>query len=563
MSHFHLQLFATRLNEITEDYLQRVNWIYQGVVPEIGRLLEAIDSTCSKQQVSSPQSLAFGDVHSLRDILRFFKPIQCCEKSLLNSDTLIKHLMQHGTDGRKELDSGTKSSAIFFNLFVQLATGVLVRYDNNYDQIEQYTVQLLRKAAAYLDCIQLKPIRVDGSAAVTFTENVTFAKWKYVFDYTCTICIKRGIDNCRYEGAIAWYMIHLNTMVSNLIRHLGSKKHATSLRDCLGDRIVAEIRPAVRQAPANSQLSTTAAQYLKEVREIELDKLCTIGTAVQRTTPYEAVYDYLNAKLGTMLRESTIVPFGSRVTGLANQDSDLDLSVKVGQGMQPKTVYHKILAWAGKNENKPEVTVERQIPQGPMVLRLKIRSLQLTIDLTLNSPYVVGNAKIVDYFFRLQPMARKLFFLLKEWMKRTDIGDSFHHNVLISLIVFYMQTEQCLPPVFPLINGPEKINGLYNTNFVERITLYAEPIDFLTLVKDFFAYWARFDWVRTGASVKEATVKPKGAFCNRANHQQPMVVTDYFDPTRNVAGNVRKEDCEKFARACKEAVGVLKAKRAF
>lgn len=562
MSHFHLQLFATRFNEITEDYLQRVNWIYEGVVPEIGRLLLVIESTCSKQQVSSPQSLVFGEVHSFKDVLHFFHPIQCCEKSLLTSNTLIVHLMQHGTGVREEIDSGTKRLAILFNLFVQLATGLLVRYDNNYEQIEQYTVQLLRKAAEYLDCVQRKPIRVDGLAAVTFTENVTFAKWKYVFDYTCTICTKRGINNCCYEGAIAWYKIHLTTMAANAIRHLGTKMHAASLCECLGDRIVAEIRPAVRQAPAIPQLSA-AAKYLMEVREVELDKLCTIGTAVQRTTPYDAVFDYLNAKLGSTLRESIIEPFGSRVTGLANQDADLDLSIKVGSAMQPKTVYHKILAWAEKQENKPEVSVERQIPQGPLVLRLKIRSLQLTIDLTFNSPYVVGNAQIVDYFFRLQPMARKLFFLLKEWKKRADIGDSFHHNVLISLIIFYMQTEQCLPPIFPLIVGPQKINGLYNTRFVERITLYAEPIDSLTLVKDFFAYWARFDWARTGASVKEATVKPKSAFCNRANHQQPMVVTDYFDVTRNVAGNVRKEDCEKFVRACKEAVGVLKTKRTF
>ncbi|EAT44313.1 AAEL004317-PA [Aedes aegypti] len=558
MSHFHLQLFAFRLNEIIDDYLQRVNWIYEGAVPEIDHLLEAIDSTCSKQHVSSPQSLVFGDIQSCRDIVRFFEPIQCCGKSLLNSDTLMVHLMHHAADEREELDSGTKRTAILFNLFVQLGTGILDRYDNNYDQIEQYTAQLLRKASEYLSCILGKPIRGDAQAAVTFIENVTFAKWKYVFDYTCIPCTNRGIDNCRYEDAIAWYKIHLNTMGSNPIRHLGTKMHGVSLRDCLGDRVVAPTPSVIREVRPSPQLST-ATKYLMEVRESELDKLCTIGTAVQRNTPYQAVRAYLQAKLGSILKRSTIEPFGSRVTAVANQNSDLDLAIKVDPSMQPKTAYQKVLAWARANDQ--EVNVERQIPDGPLVLRLQIHSLQLIVDLTFNSPYVVGNAKIIDYFYRLQPMARKLFFLLKEWKKRTDIGKNFHHNVLTSMIVFYMQTEQYLPPITPLINGPQKVNALYNTEFVELITLYRLPNSFLALVKDFFTYWSRFDWARTGASVKDARVRPRSTFHNVRNPTQPMMITDYFDVTRNVAGNVAPGDCEKFVRACKEAAGALKAKQ--
>lgn len=560
MSHFHLQLFASRLNEISRDYLQQVNWIYEGVLPQIDDLVVAIEAISSMLPVFSPSSHPFTDVRSQRDILRFFNPIQCCEKSLLNSDTLIVHLMQqHGSAGgrREELDSGTKRLAILFTLFVQLATGVLLRYDNNYEQIEQHTIQLLHKTVEYLDCIQRKPIRVDEFAAATFTKNVTFAKWKYVFDYSCRLCMDRGIDNCRYEGAIAWYKIHQNTMGDNPIRHLETKMHAVSLRDCLPDQLLATVRPKVQAAP---QLSS-AAKYLSEVREIELEKQCTIGALIQRTTPYAAICRYLDAKLGTWLDGSVTEAFGSRTTGLATQESDLDLSVKVGSSMHPKAVFRGILGWAKKDENKSEVTIELQIPKGPLVLRLKIRSLKLTIDLTFNSPYLVGNSKLIEYFFRIQPLARKLYFLLKEWKKRTDIGDNFHHNIQTSLIVFYLQQEQCLFPIYPLINGPQKINNLYNTSFIECITHHAQPIDLLSLVNEFFAYWAHFDWVRNGVSLKDATVKPKSAFLNPVNRRQPMVVTDYFDITRNVAGKVSKADCEKFAQACKEAVGVLKTKR--
>lgn len=563
MAHFHLQLFASRFNDVAEGYLQRAKWICEGIVPELSRLMQAIDSTCSKQQFTSQRSLVFDDVESQRDILRFYDPIQCCGKTLLNSDSLMMHILQYHDAGQDEINNATQRLAIMFNLFVQLGSGILERYDNNYDMIEQFTVQHLRKAAEYLSCIQQKPIRCDGFAADTFVEDVTFAKWKYVFDYTCGTCADTGIDNCRYVGAIAWFKIHLNTMGYNPIRHLGTKMHAANLRECLPDRVVgATPRPRLvtREVQNHGQLSR-AAKYLLEVRESELDKLCVNGSAVQRNTLYEAVKAYLKAQLEPVLKKFTIEPFGSRVTGVGNYESDLDLVIQSEIGMKPKTAYYKVLTWAKENRN--EVEIEKGIPAGPLVLRLKVGSLNLTLDLTFDSPYVVGNSAIIAYFFRLQPLARKLFFLLKEWKQLSDIGSKFHHNVLSSLIVFYCQTEQFLPPVAPLINGPEKINGLYNTNFVQRIAHYAEPYDLLTLLKHFFAYWAQFDWTRNGVSVKEAQILDKAAFHNngRRTTVPPMVVTDYFDVTRNVAGNIQPGDCQKFVQACREAVDVLKSKR--
>lgn len=564
MPRFHLQLFASRFNEVAENYLQRVGWIYEGTVPEIRLLEQAIDSVCSKEQLTSQRSLVFDDVEFGRDILRFFDPVQCCGKTLLDSDTLIMHIMMNHDGGRDGRDSETKRRAILFNLYVQIATGILQRYDNNYDQIEHFTVQRLRKASEYLSCILRKPIRADASAADTFTENVTFAKWKYVFDYTCGTCADTGIHNCRYLGAIAWFQIHLNTMGVNPIRHLGTKMHAANLRDCVPDRVVPPKLPAPSRPEViiRSQELSRAARYILEVRESELDKLCAIGTAIKRNTPYDAVDVYLKTKLEPLLQKITIKPFGSRVIGVADQDSDLDLVIIVNSGMKPKTAYYKVLSWA--NENKKEVEVRRKIPEGPRVLSLYVHSLKMTLDLTFDSPYVAANSAIIDYYFRLQPMARKFFFLLKEWKKRTDISQNFHHNVLTSMMMFYLQQRQCLLPVRYLINGPEKADNLYNTDFTERATYYLLPNSFHDLVQGFFSYWATFDYARSGASSKDGKVRPKTTFPNGSRQMlPPIMLTDYFDTTRNVAGNVHSNDLQKFVQACQEAVSVLNKKRNF
>lgn len=76
--------------------------------------------------------------------------------------------------------------------------------------------------------------------------------------------------------------------------------------------------------------------YLLEVRESELDKLCFTGAEIQRTTPVETIRCYLKAKLDPLLTNISVEPFGSRVTGVGNQQSDLDLRIKWKSNMRDK-----------------------------------------------------------------------------------------------------------------------------------------------------------------------------------------------------------------------------------
>ncbi|XP_065088701.1 uncharacterized protein LOC135710133 [Ochlerotatus camptorhynchus] len=562
MAHLHLQLFAHRFNEIAEDYLRRFNWIYAGVVSEVDNLLRAINATCSKQHFASPRSLVFDDVAFCREILHFFDPVQCCQKTLWNTDTLIMHILRHG--GRDELDEDTKRLAILFNLYVQIGASILVRYDNNYEMMEQFTAQLLRKAADYLSCIRNKPVREDASAGDTFAQG-TFAKWKYVFDYTCTTCCDAGIKKCRFDDAIAWFKIHQTTLVVNQIRHLGTKVHAANMRNVLPDHIVPTITQP-RQEPLeinNNTQWSKAAMYLLEVRESELDKLCFKGAAIQLNTPVETIRRYLKGKLDPLLTDIIVEPFGSRVTGVGNDQSDLDLRIKWKSNMKATKAYLKAVEWAKTDTS--EVEVIREIPAGPMVLTIHVLPpLDITLDLTFASPYIVANSELIQYFFRLQPMARKLFFLLKEWKQQTNLSRSFHHHVLIMMILFHMQQEKYIPPIVSLLVGPVLLdNNTYNTAFAESITSFQRPTNLLTLLRSFFAYWSQFNWARNGACLSDGRVRPKESFriASARKSVPPMMATDYFDQSRNIAASIHTGDHQKFVQACKEAVEVLQMKK--
>lgn len=563
MAHLNLQLFAHRFNELAEDYLRRINWIYVGLVSEADNLLRAIKDTCAKQHISSPRSLVFGDIEFDREILHFFNPVQCCQKTIWHTDTLMMHYLHHGVQER-ELDDGAKRLAIMFNLYVQIGTSILVRYDDNYEMTEQFTAELLRKAADYLSCILDKPVRNDASAADTFIQGTTFAKWKFVFDYTCKPCYSiSGIENCRFNGAITYIKVHQTTLVVNAIRHIGSKMHAATMRNVMPDRIVSTVTQHCEEQLEinNNHQWSKAAMYLLEVQESELDKLCFQGAEIQRNTPIDKIRHYLKAKLDPLLKNISVEAFGSRATGVGNCQSDLDLRVKWKSNMKEKTAYSKAVTWAKSNTS--EIEVLREIPAGPKVLRIYLLPpLDITLDLTFASPYIVENCELIQYFFRLQPMARKMFFLLKEWKQHISVSKKFHHHILIMMILFHMQQEKYFPPIVSLLVGPVVLDdNTYNTDFAELPIQCPRPTNLLSHLKSFFEYWARFNWVKQGPCMSYGQVKPKESFRITSTHKfPPMVASDYFDQSRNIAGNIQAGDYQKFLHACKEAVEMLKTK---
>lgn len=560
MAHLHLRLFAERLQSLAEDYLNQVNWLHVTTAANLDSLLGVMDHICSKPLFESQRSLAFEDVVFCREIIHFYDPVHCCQKLLWASDTLMSHFLSHrmgGNDGR--IESCSKKLAILFSLYLQLGMSIMVRYDQNYEMMEQFTVHLLRKAAGYLDCIRNKPLRRDAQAADTVTHQTTFAKWKLVFDYTCATCCDSGVDQ-RYNGAIAWFKIHQTTLMINSIRHLGSKMHAASMRNVSPDRIIPMLeRLSLQESPLeinNNPQWSKAAKYLLEIRENELDELCDKADRLQRDSRLKDVRDYLMKELDPLLTNVSFELFGSYVFGVADEKSDLDL--RITSNTDEKTAFLKAFKWA--NSKTTDVTLRAQIPTGPMLLTVFSQRFGLNLDLTFASPYIVANAKLIEYFFRLQPMGRKLFFLLKGWKKLVGFSLKFHNHVIVTMIIFYMQQEKYLPTIVPLLVGPVMLNNnTWNTNFVESSQVFAKPTNFLIFVKNFFAFWSEFNWTKNGICVSDGQVRPKESFriASKRTSIPPMMASDYFEQSRNVASNVQVGDHWKLVKAIKEAVQIL------
>ncbi|XP_058446963.1 terminal uridylyltransferase Tailor-like [Malaya genurostris] len=552
MAFLHLQLFVRRFNDLADDYLRRVSWIAEPAVEPLQMLQRAVREMGSKQRIRSARSQVFYDWAFEKDILHFLRPVECCGKALLHTSALIPHLL-NGDHADCALDDGAKRLLIMFNLYIQTMNDILVRYDSNYECVDQLTAEYLAKAADFISCILRKPVCVNA-VAQNFFVRTHFRKWKVVFDYTCRPCADDGVKRCHLHGAIAWYMIHASTLKANPILHLESQLHATSIRKIPLDHV-----ELPRELNNNSN---AAAMYLLAVKEMELDKKSVLGRQIALSTPFEAVESYLKRHLSKALGGMTVRFFGSRVTGLAEADADLDVWIKSQSGQNDKTALNKAIAWASANPD--DVREIFHIFERPTLIRVNVRSLNLKMDLTFGSCYVVANSELIKYFLELQPLASKLFFCLKEWKKLAEISLNFANHMLIMLIVFFMQQKQYLPPVDKLLVGPIIQNGSFNTNFRRSIPVghATRPKDLLTLMRGFFNYWSQFDWTQYGICLLDGQVKPKQWFNFATDRTSipPMMSSDYFEQTRNTAGNIKSGDYQKFMNACHEAVEVMKIK---
>lgn len=558
MAHLHLQLLAARFNDLADDYLRRVGWLAEPAVASVQALQRSIDGMGGIRCFRSLRVMTFDEVVMAKEILHFDRPVVCCKRVLRCSDTLIAHfLSDRHADG--VLEDETKRTAIVFNLYVQALSHVLVRYCKMYEQVDQLSLDYLRKGRDYLTCILRKPIRSDAAVAGTFVRT-NFWKWKYVFDYACGHCSLEGFDEVEFPGAIAWFKIFASSLGVNPIRHLGSQMHIGTVRGLQPDQVI----PTKEEINNNQNWEhPKAAAFLHHVRETDLHKMVDVALRLAREIPVKEISNFLINHLSLPLGGIKVDTFGSRVMGLAEPGSDVDIRITSLAGLKEERAHAITLDWA---KRCGEVDFVSMIPAAPWLVRAHLKSLDLELDITFGSSYVVTNAKLVKYLFGLQPTARPMYFLLKKWKQQTELSQNFHSHVLIMLLVFYMQRQNYLPAIKSILSGPQKLkNNSYNTNFRTNFEATIFPGHLPMLARGFFEFYKKFDWTSHGTCVFEGAIKPKSSFQIAGNRKSvpPMICSDFFDQSRNVASNIAKPDYEKFMTACAEASEILEARRSF
>ncbi|XP_055548485.1 terminal uridylyltransferase Tailor-like [Wyeomyia smithii] len=282
-------------------------------------------------------------------------------------------------------------------------------------------------------------------------------------------------------------------------------------------------------------------------------------------------------------------PFGSRITNLATETSDLDIFLdlegcydgincsKLRQERYVRIV-EQILRKSGEWIHF-EAIVSARTP----ILRTWNISEKIDCDISFANGLSHRNSMLIQYMFELQPICYDMAIYIKEWAKYVNIN-GLNSYTLIMLILFFFQQFKLLPSVYELQKDSKNPTYIqtwradFQRKTLDDLGIHVVPESSLdTYLTGFFSFYGAQFPIEThvvcpylGFAVRKIDFEPDNlqvpmqmralveyydelhdelSSYNLA-HKKPIVVQDPFDLIHNVAKSLDKSDASKFRHFC-------------
>lgn len=215
----------------------------------------------------------------------------------------------------------------------------------------------------------------------------------------------------------------------------------------------------------------------------------------------EDQYASIEENLRRKIFGATFYFYGSRVMGVATENSDLDIYIEMGKkclqcctnasnspliienSFDDTLPFEQIEFYMNLLERKmhrdDQWIVQIAITDTPVpFIRAFFCPLQIRCDITFSSGLCVQNTRILGHLFEIQPEAAKFAIFVKKWF---DInGFNFKNYNTVLLVVFFLQQHNLLPSIQEVI-GKRRYSLVIDGN-VET----SKPKDFLFNFSDLF-----------------------------------------------------------------------------
>uniref|UniRef100_A0A1Q3F0N2 Poly(A) RNA polymerase mitochondrial-like central palm domain-containing protein n=1 Tax=Culex tarsalis TaxID=7177 RepID=A0A1Q3F0N2_CULTA len=296
-------------------------------------------------------------------------------------------------------------------------------------------------------------------------------------------------------------------------------------------------------------------------------------------------------------------PFGSRVTGLGNDTSDVDIYLDLDgnqEGNLSKDTIQRysnlvqaLLQASGRwSEFNPILKARTPI------LRTWNIQYKLDCDLSFSNGLSMCNTELIQYFFEIQPVCSAVTLYVKEWARFLNI-EALNGYTVTLLTIFFFQAHKLLPSVHELqTNNSEehKVRRIshwrvdFERKTLEQLKIVPIPESQIELyLSGFFAFYGEafkfetqmvcpfmgkaqlkiyFDPLgnRIPAQMKAlreyyATLDMKEAHPvnELLQYAKPMVVQDPFELNHNVAKGLMPINVSKFRKLCAETGPLLQS----
>ncbi|XP_037952551.1 terminal uridylyltransferase Tailor [Teleopsis dalmanni] len=145
--------------------------------------------------------------------------------------------------------------------------------------------------------------------------------------------------------------------------------------------------------------------------------------------------------------------FGSRISGIGNRNSDLDIYIDIGNSFKvfdnsgTPTILNKLNKTNNAlAKNQKSWHILRTISQARVpIIRVSNKSTGIDCDLGFSNSLGFCNTQLLDYIFTLQPLTRRMCIFLKKWLGYCDVEISTYSVCL--MVIYSLQLAGHLPSI--------------------------------------------------------------------------------------------------------------------
>ncbi|XP_077264371.1 uncharacterized protein LOC143898644 isoform X1 [Temnothorax americanus] len=337
---------------------------------------------------------------------------------------------------------------------------------------------------------------------------------------------------------------------------------------------------------AVTSLPQSLQNLLKNVNGTAAD-LFKLSVDVKNDRKVNQLTDALRHIFKTHRLPVEVHTFGSRVTGLALPNSDIDVYLNFGdERTEPELIKSRSEqiqdCLRADHENWDiELTLDRS--RTPLI-KVKHRPTKLQCDISFINGLSVENSKLIKSFNRAYPPCQKLTLFLKKWLSLGGLSgpDGITNYALVWLVIFYLQIKfAAVPNIAALIesHNQSKIVSGWETGVGDTILINLPKLSIRDLSLGFFEYYGSFNYMHSVICPLLGKTCPKKAFAEvstlpnsmapyvtKLRNEKPeyfridshMCVQDPFDLSHNLTKAVPVLTLKCFKHYCNESLSVLR-----
>ncbi|CAL7943150.1 unnamed protein product [Xylocopa violacea] len=283
--------------------------------------------------------------------------------------------------------------------------------------------------------------------------------------------------------------------------------------------------------------------------------------------------------------------FGSRVTGLGLETSDIDIYLDCGNTYSQdiceslrKENFTIIKQTLYLHEKEWEITKVLEKSRTP-IIKLVYKRTGIKCDISTTNGLSVENSKLIRSFIDAYPPCRKLILFIKKWYSLFNLNErqGLTSYALAWLVIFYLQSrfpEPYLPSVATLIKQNKKSRLIcgWETGVAKPKNVNKPKESVSTLLMDFLKYYASFDYQHYVICPLMGQRITKTAFAELSLPMEmklyieylstskspeyfridsPLCVQDPFDLAHNLTKAVTNITLKYFKQYCQDSVSIL------